>query len=128
MTRSPMIKKLEQEKNKKSSLVKSIATLVASSLIIGSGIARGVHKYLEKQEQEVADAFAGNCGHRIVTLYNYGHYKAQPNAIAREQFEQLREQFPERFRKIFDNEGVSQLMDNYDAKQEEFNIPKYDCE
>lgn len=128
MKQSPIIKKLEQRKNKKNSLVKSIATVVAGSLIIGSGIAWGVNKYFEKQEQEVVDAFTKNCGYRIVNLYNYGDYEAQPNTIARNQFEQLREQFPERFAKISNNEGVSWLMNHYNPKNKEFEIPKYNCE
>ncbi len=125
---SPIIKKLEQEKNEKNSLIKSVAIAVTVPLIVGGVIAWEVNKYLEKQEQEVTNAFAKNCGYRIVDLYNYGDYEGQPNAIAREQFKQLKEQFPERFAKITDDEGVSWLIDNYNTKQEEFNIPKYDCE
>lgn len=126
MKRNPMIEKLEQGKN---SLVKCLAIAVVVPLIAGSVIAWGVNNYFEKQKKEVTDAFAGNCGYRIVNLYNYGYYKGKPNTIARDQFEQLREQFPERFEKISNDEGVSQLIkNNYDPKQEEFNIPKYDCE
>ena len=125
MKRSPRIKKLEQEK---SSLVRCLATAIAVPLIAGGVIAWGINKYLTNQEQEVADAFSGNCGYRIVQLNNYGKYKAQPNTIARDQFEQLRKQFPERFEKISNDEGVSWLIKNYDTEQEEFKISKYDCE
>ena len=116
------------KKEKRNGLLRNLTIAVTVPLIIGSGIALGVNKYFEKQEQEVVDAFAGNCDHRIVNLYTFGGYQAQPNTIARDQFEQLREQFPERFEKISNNEGVSWLIKNYDTKQEEFKIPKYDCE
>ena len=116
------------KKEKSKGLLKNLAIAVAVPLIAGSVIAWGVNNYFEKQKKEVTDSFAGNCGYRIVNLYNYGYYKGKPNTIARDQFEQLREQFPERFEKISNDEGVSWLIKNYDTKQEEFKIPKYDCD
>jgi hypothetical protein len=129
MERSPMIKKFEREQNKKNSLLKEIVTIAVVPLIIGSGIAWGIGKYLQKQEKEIEYAFAGNCGiERKIDLKYYGNFEAEPYIIAREQFQELRKKFPERFEKISNKEGTEYLRENnYNPSTKKLSIPNYDC-
>ena len=126
MERSQMIRRLEK-KDKKNSLTKKVVTTIAIPLIIGSGLAYGLDRYLKGQEKEVAEAFSKNCGYKIVGLSDSENFGAQPYIIAEEQFQELKREFPKRFGKISNDEGISWLTKHYDGKKGRFQIPKYDC-
>jgi len=110
----------------KSSLLGKIIMPLACT-VIGGGITYILKGNSEANQREVLDAFAGDCRKTIISVANYGEYAADAPAVAREQFEILRNKYPERFKKITNQEGIDKILESYNKKRNEFEVPVYDC-